>query len=51
VEELLAEAAKDIVLKEQQEEAILDERLADADRGDFLSGEEMELRVKRMLRR
>ena len=49
LEALLAEAAQYVVLTEEQEDAILARRLEDADRGDFLTREEMDARVRAML--
>ena len=49
VEQFLARALEAFVLEEQREDALLVERLAQADRGEFVSDEELQGRFQRML--
>jgi predicted transcriptional regulator len=49
VEEFLSKTLEAFVLEEQREDALILERLAQADRGEFLTEEEMQKRFQRML--
>jgi predicted transcriptional regulator len=49
VEEFLSKTLEAVVLEEQREDALILERLAQADRGEFLTDEEMQKRFHRML--
>jgi len=49
VEALLSMAAREFLSDEQREEALLDERIAEADRGAFLTGAEMAGQSQKLL--
>ena len=50
VEALLSMAAREFLSDEQREEALLEERTAEAERGEFLTEAEMAGRFQKMLR-
>jgi hypothetical protein len=50
VAELLAQTAAYLFSEEARERGVLLERIADADRGDFLNEDEVEARFQKMLR-
>jgi predicted transcriptional regulator len=49
VDVLLSRAVQELLAEEQREDALLSLRLEEADRGEFLSEEEMDARFQKML--
>jgi predicted transcriptional regulator len=49
VDVLLSRAVQELLAEEQREDALLSVRLEEADRGEFLSEEEMDARFQKML--